>query len=687
MKNIYHDDSFNKDSQDLFSKTSFDLMKESNQSNPEKPKAVSDMEFFAEEAPPFQQKPAEPKRQAPPPIKRAAPPQPTQAPQTPPSAFYVPAGGAFVQPNAYPPSPVYPVPVQPYPVYMPPGAPYPAYMQSQPIPVYPPVQPAYPQPPLYPQAAMPQEPAQPPIAQAPSSPYPPTQPPYRQVAPAQKDPLNKEAGTRVLFQSPDFDNKEDISDDDYSEYSPSSASFDISEVQLPSRKRAGTPTANPSPVSFRIDDMEIGTYELNAMTLKRTTKTTGVDIPSATAQAFPVLTETEESYPEEYYPEENYSQDSYSEDGLPISEQENTHEMPSGIFPKELLDEEATEKTGKKKPSKKEIIRRIILAVSLIAVVVSCAMLYNEFRLHKENEKAMSSISDLIITELSTEPSTEVSATKDITENTSKTTTRPTTTKYLTPSEQFELLKKENPDITFPDNIQLKYAKLYAENQDFVGYLSAKGSELDFPVVQGEDDDEYLERNFFYEYTKYGCPFMTYRNNPQNLDRNTVIYGHNMQDGSLFGTLEQYLTLEGYKKAPVISFNTLYQDFNFKIIATMITNINPEDDNGYVFPYYWTNLNSTLNYTAYLNQLSQRSLYDTGVEVLPTDRLLTLSTCYDEFEDSRLVVVARLVRPGESVEVNTSKAIANPNPRFPQAYYDEYGETNPFANAYRWEIS
>ena len=236
-------------------------------------------------------------------------------------------------------------------------------------------------------------------------------------------------------------------------------------------------------------------------------------------------------------------------------------------------------------------------------------------------------------------------------------------------------------------NLQLKYAKLYAENQDFVGYLHIEGSDVDFPVVQGSDDDEYLEKNFFGEYTKYGCPFMTYRNNPKTLDMNTVIYGHNMKDGSLFATLEQYLTLEGYKKAPVISFNTLYQDFNFKIISVMITNIYPEDDNNYVFPYYWSNLNSTLNYTTYLNQLTQRSLYDTGVNVLPTDRLITLSTCYDVFEDSRLVVVGRLVRPGESSQVDTSKAVENSSPRFPQAYYDENKLTNPYKNAYKWEIT
>lgn len=180
---------------------------------------------------------------------------------------------------------------------------------------------------------------------------------------------------------------------------------------------------------------------------------------------------------------------------------------------------------------------------------------------------------------------------------------------------------------------------------------------------------------------------MTYTNKIRELDGNTVIYGHRMRDGSIFGTLDQYRTLEGYKKAPVISFNTLYGDYNFKIIAAMITNIDPKDDNGYVFTYYWTNLNNDLSRTSYLNQLSQRSIYDTGVDVLSSDKLLTLSTCCKDFENARFVIVARLVRPGESTEVDTSKAIENKNARYPQAYYDKKGKENPFANAYKWEIS
>ena len=91
--------------------------------------------------------------------------------------------------------------------------------------------------------------------------------------------------------------------------------------------------------------------------------------------------------------------------------------------------------------------------------------------------------------------------------------------------------------------------------------------------------------------------------------------------------------------------------------------------------------------SSYLSELAQRSLYDTGVDVLPTDKLLTLSTCSHEFEDARFVVVARLVRPGEKAEVDTSKAVINSKPRYPQAYYSKKGMSNPYKNASKWFVS
>ena len=335
------------------------------------------------------------------------------------------------------------------------------------------------------------------------------------------------------------------------------------------------------------------------------------------------------------------------------------------LFEKEK-DEEAQ---VNKKLRTSEIIRRIVLAVSLVAIVISSGMLVNEWRLSKQNDSVMEEVSDLIIDEKENNPA------------------KPEEDKELTPEQQWKKIKKEYPNVVFPDGMQVKYAKLYATNPEFVGYLSADGVNLNLPVVQAKDDKKYLEKNFYLQKTKYGCPFVTHLNNIEPLDQNTVIFGHHMNNGTIFGTLDAYKSIDGFKKAPVITFNTLYKDYSWKVIAAIVTNAYTKDDNGYIFRYYFTQLSTQENFSAYLSELSQRSLYDTGVDVLPTDKLLTLSTCSHEFTDARFVVVARLVRPGESTDVDVSRATVNSNPRYPQAWYNKKGKTNPYKNAFQWEVS
>ncbi len=489
--------------------------------------------------------------------------------------------------------------------------------------------------------------------------------PYQQPTAPESVPNEvtpNEAGTRVLYQSADFDKKEETAES-YTDFGSGdiTPSIDLSEISLNSKKRAPAPTA-AAPASFKVDDMEIGTYEFNIMTAGQTSRAKSVLTPIEENQKSRI---SEESYIDEIYEDESDEVYSYEE-----PQQEQAVSVKPDI----------------KLPSK-EIIRRSVLAVSVVAIIIACITLINEYRLHRENKKLMNDLSGMIITEQTTFPPTTDKNSSGKKPQAEIPTTLPLQERPLSIEEQWEAIRTANPDVVFPEGIQLKYAKLYAQNTDFVGYLRAEGSDLDSPIVQGETDDEYVEKNFNGEYTKYACPFVTSTNKISELDGNTVIFGHHMRDGSIFGTLDQYRTLEGYKKAPVISFDTIYSDYDFKVIATIVTNIDPKDDNDYVFTYYWTNLNNELNRTAYLNQLSQRSLYDTGVDVLPSDKLLTLSTCCKDFENARLVIVARLVRPGESTEVDTSKAVENKNPRFPQAYYDEKGKENPFADAYKWEIS
>ena len=138
------------------------------------------------------------------------------------------------------------------------------------------------------------------------------------------------------------------------------------------------------------------------------------------------------------------------------------------------------------------------------------------------------------------------------------------------------------------------------------------------------------------------------------------------------------------RNAPVIECNTIYGDYTWFVYAVFIANSDPKDDNGYLFPYNFIDI-STAKFEGYIDEIDKRKLYTTGVDINVSDKILTLSTCCYDFNEARLVVVARLKRDGESVSVDTSKAIENPNPKYPQAWYDANNKAvNPYAQDARW---
>ena len=338
----------------------------------------------------------------------------------------------------------------------------------------------------------------------------------------------------------------------------------------------------------------------------------------------------------------------------------------NGIAVEEFVDEEEEEPE-----SGRHVGRTVVLVISLLAILVSVGVLLREYKLHLDNKRFEEDVSDMI---LQTSKAAQ-NGSDDVGNNL-----------QLTDAQQWEQIKGEFPNVVFPRKLQLKYARLYATNQEFVGYLEAPGINMSLPIVQTTDDEAYLNKNFYGKSTKYGCPFVSFLNTIEPLDYNTLIFGHHMNDRTIFGALDNYKTLAGYQKSPVISFNTMYHDYQWKVFAVFISNAVAEDDNGYVFPYYFTGLSTDEKKAAYLQELQQRSLYSTGVDVRPGDKLLTLSTCSHEFDNARLVVVARMVREGESAQVDTSKLKLNPTPRYPQVYYDKKKLSNPYAAAARWEL-
>lgn len=304
-----------------------------------------------------------------------------------------------------------------------------------------------------------------------------------------------------------------------------------------------------------------------------------------------------------------------------------------------------------------EVIRKIILSISIITIIVCVGMLANVYIIEPYRFK---SDADKIASEMSENINTHSDATVNDAQN-------------------------STPDIEYPEGMLAKYASLYAVNQDLKGWISIPGFEINLPIAQGKDNSYYLKKDIYGKYTRYGVPYFDYRmDNFTTLHRNSVIYGHNMRhDDLIFGMLENYRNISGFRQAPVIECNTIYGDHTWFVYAVFITNADKEDDNGYVFPYNFIDI-SDAKFEAYIEEIDKRKLYTTGVDIAVTDKILTLSTCAYDFDDARLVVVARERREGESIAVDTSKAYKNNDPKYPQAWYDAYGKDNTHVNEPRW---
>lgn len=251
-------------------------------------------------------------------------------------------------------------------------------------------------------------------------------------------------------------------------------------------------------------------------------------------------------------------------------------------------------------------------------------------------------------------------------------------------------------DLVNSDGSLEKYNKLLKVNKEFVGWLKIDGTGVDVPIVQTNNNDTYLRKDFYGNYSVYGNPFMDYRNDLSKfktaekskavkLDRNTTIYGHNMLDNMVFAELLSYKELDFYKAHPNITFDTIYGKTTWKIVSCFLTNSTTDQDNGYCIPYNFVDCYDD-NFNAYIKELEKRSYIKTSVSVDKNDVLLTLSTCDKTVvSEGRFVVVARLLRDSESEKTDVSSAKLNTNNKFPQGYYNKKGISNPYADDAQWD--
>lgn len=210
----------------------------------------------------------------------------------------------------------------------------------------------------------------------------------------------------------------------------------------------------------------------------------------------------------------------------------------------------------------------------------------------------------------------------------------------------------------YPACMLPEFYKLYDTNSDIKGWISIPQTVINYPVVQSTDNDYYLHNNFNKLTDNYGCLFLDYRDDIDVQSQNMIIYGHNMKDGQMLTSIVNYQQTDFYNKSALITFNTIYGHYSWKVFAAFIANADPK--NGYVFNYLTTNFSSKNDFNNFIKEVRARSLINApSVDVVPGDTVLTLSTCYYSFDNARFVVMARRVRPGESTDIKP--AIRNKN--------------------------
>ncbi len=185
--------------------------------------------------------------------------------------------------------------------------------------------------------------------------------------------------------------------------------------------------------------------------------------------------------------------------------------------------------------------------------------------------------------------------------------------------------------------LQIDFNNLEKQNKNTVAWIKVNGTNVDYPVVQTNNNEYYLTHSYDNTYNKAGWIFSDFRNNLNSLNKNTIIYGHGRIDDTMFGSLRFTLEDNWYQNIDnhIIKLSTKENNMIFQIFSIY-----------YIFKenyYITTHFNSIKEYEVFLNTIKNRSIFDFKTIVDSNDKILTLSTCKNNY-GKRLVVHAKLIK-------------------------------------------
>lgn len=186
-----------------------------------------------------------------------------------------------------------------------------------------------------------------------------------------------------------------------------------------------------------------------------------------------------------------------------------------------------------------------------------------------------------------------------------------------------------------------RYAQLKETNPHFVGWIRIDGTKVNYPVVHTPSDPEYyLRRAFDGSYSISGTPFLGEGCDVNST--NVLIYGHRMNNDTMFTALLDYTDKAFWEEHREIQFDTTEKLQTYEVVSAFYISINFEEEAN---PFHWYSYCGDISgadYQYYINEIKARAYYDTGIEISEGDKLITLTTCAYNDEEQRFVVVAKL---------------------------------------------
>lgn len=190
------------------------------------------------------------------------------------------------------------------------------------------------------------------------------------------------------------------------------------------------------------------------------------------------------------------------------------------------------------------------------------------------------------------------------------------------------------PGAVEPYHCPVDFDALREINPDIVGWIVVDGTTIDYPIVQGPDNDVYLNTTFSGTSNPSGAIFMDYRNAPDFSNANTIIYGHKMRNDTMFQGLSEYKSQDFWNEHPAFIIYTPDAGYRCEVFSAYVTQPVSET--------YVLDFEGRANVATYLTYAIEHSLIQTGTVLYSTDRIVTLSTCDYSFDNARMVVHARL---------------------------------------------